>query len=211
VEARRRAGVTFGLPPIKADPVVLGLLVMTICLLVFSLLFETSALLQLIFALFGLAYLLSMGGFYPFVSRTFVSGSVSAGLLGALVMICLQAILGTIWGLQIPTKTLLLLTAPVVEEVFFRGFVMNFQLQMYPYPDPMYLTVVFTTNSILFSLFHVGTALLTYGALKMSYFAVIFISGYLLCFLAWQTKGLLAPIISHFIINLLALKAVELI
>jgi len=197
----RRRGMAIQEPVIALDIITFTMLVFAICLLLLITIFEpTLGLIQLMFALFGMIYMLSTGAVSKWMSKSFIVSSVTIGLWGGVAIMLLQGILAKVWALQISPRIFLMLIAPVTEEVFFRGFVLNFQIQLLPSQDPLSLSIAFTFNSMLFSVFHIGTALIQ-QTFTWTYFAIIYISGYVLCFLAWETKGLLAPIMAHFLLN----------
>lgn len=202
----RRRGLQLKGATINFDPLSLTFLVYSIVLLVYLLIFDTRAILQLLFAFFGMMYALGMGGYTPWIGRHEISYAITIGILCAGGIVAIDFIFGLVGKLQVGLPLIYTLTAPFVEEAFFRGFLLNFQLGFVP-QNPLGVTIAFTSNSLTFAVYHIGSCLLLFGNINFFYLCAIYASGYLLCYEAYATKGLVAPMFTHFLINLLALKS----
>jgi len=202
----RRRGLEIRGATISFDPITLTFLVYSVVLLFYVLIFDTRAILQLMFAFFGLVYAMGMGGYTPWIGRHEVYYSVLVGVLGALGIVVIDFLLGFFGRLEgefLPV--IYTLTAPFVEEAFFRGFLLNFQLGFVPL-NPVGISIAFTSNSLVFAVYHVGSSLLLFHSINFIYLCAIYASGYLLCYEAYVTKRLIAPMFTHFLINVIALK-----
>ncbi|WP_192459408.1 CPBP family intramembrane glutamic endopeptidase [Musicola keenii] len=96
--------------------------------------------------------------------------------------------------LLIPTMCLL---APVIEEVIFRGFLLNARLGWGKHATQ--ITVILT--SLIFSLSHAQY-------LSPTTFVWLFVFSIILCQLRLHTNSLLAPIVLHALNNMLSITAV---
>jgi membrane protease YdiL (CAAX protease family) len=136
-------------------------------------------------------------GFFPAPSAEILL-PVAVGVVGIYSLLLVLNFFGVF-----AIEDTLVLLAPITEEAFFRGFLLNIQLSSIP-KNPVFLILAFVLNATLFSLMHVVTAL-TFGTnVMMWYLAVVWVTGMICCIVGYMTKTLLAPIMVHMIINLFA-------